>query len=152
VLGIDELGAGDVLGLEDGLLLGTVVRPKDPVGVGPLLGDVEGVEVVGVELGRLDGEADGLVLGFKVGDPLGREVGPLNGSVLGLANGRLEGDLLGSIDGAELGLDDGSTDGLLLGSEEGPLLGLIDGVLVGLVDGWVLGIEEVGAGWRTGRG
>ena len=71
-------------------------------------------------------QAEGLLLGNKLGCILGSVLGPVEDSILG------------SEEGSELD----SKLGPLLGSEEGSLLGSDDGSLLGSEDGSLLGSED----------
>jgi hypothetical protein len=136
---------GKVVGRRDGIRLG----PKDGdieledegLAVGEELGKVEGAigwregtivgfdeGVIGVELGVVDGEADGAEVGLSDGNV----VGVLVGIGLGCPLGVCEGTLVGGIGKKEGSLVGATLEGATVGNEEGTWLGV-----VGTLDGWV---------------
>eukprot|EP00978_Attheya_sp_CCMP212_P009601 scaffold22774_cov55-Attheya_sp.AAC.2 len=88
------------------------------------------------------------------GDVLGVDIGELEGLAEGLADGETEGEVdgllvgweLGEADGVPDGTSDGNAvgleDGVVVGSEEGDDEGLPDGELLGYVDGRAVGFSE----------
>lgn len=99
------------------------------------------------------------MLGDAEGNLLGLELGFVEGALLGLNEGLFEGDGLGLLDGAllgfKLGLPEGAFEGFLEGDFEGFLLGAPVGDLEGLLDGDLegspLGIDE-GSGVNSAVG
>lgn len=96
-----SIAEGDVLGINDGSLLGL------------LLGITDRVE---------DGADEGSLLGLLLAD------GVEDGAVLGTDDSILDGEELGVRDGLELGVRDGNALGVDDGSLLGLILGITDGV------------------------
>ena len=147
---------GAAVGIPDGEIDG------DKVGlvVGEAGGWVDVGLVEGVADGDVDGAGDGDVEGTGDGDAEGDVDGAGDGDVEGDVDGASVGDAEGLVDGAGVGID-GDTDGLRDGDVEGLALGLavglVDGTRVGLMVGLRDGLRVgccVGnaVGYRVGAG
>ena len=71
-------------------------------------------------LGDVDGDRDGLLVGYDEGEMLGEEDGLMVGDVLGDSDGEAEGEIDGDVVGRVVGL----CDGLALGNVEGDAVGV----------------------------
>ena len=95
------------------------------VGLPDILGDIVGLNVVGLDDGLLVGVlVTSGATGAWLGELLGDWVGEPLGEFVGLAVGELLGELLGLEVGLLLGLELGVTEGLLVGFELGLEVGL----------------------------
>ena len=112
----------------DGELVGSADGDTDGDCDGVLLGNVEGVNVVGelegaddgVADGDVDGEADGCIEGNAVGLNDGDDVGNAIGFLDGCTDGKRDGEILGNDDDITVGLEEGD----IVGREDGDRLGI----------------------------
>lgn len=107
------------------------IRDGDCDVVGPTLGNL-----VGQAVGAVDGDWDGPLVAWVVGDAEGQRLGIPPGVRLGQGDGAV----LGDSDGRMLG----SSDGRSLGSWEGAGFSTFVGVIDGKTEGLALGLLAVG--------
>ena len=111
----------------EGETVGIIDGDTDGDWDGVLLGNVEGVNVVGelegaddgVDDGKVEGEADGCIDGNEVGLNDGDVVDNVIGLLDGCADGKRDGEMLGNDDDISVGLDEGDN----VGREDGDGLG-----------------------------
>lgn len=126
--------------------------------MGPGVGDAEGCLVgyrlgdeEGTPVGTNDGVELGESLGCKLGSVLGLELGEILGNGDGSVVGPRVGNQLGVELGERLGTDEGPSVGNALGIEVGLSLGTSEGAVVGCVDGTMLVLGALlGAGLLLG--
>ena len=100
---------------------------------------------MGVKVGFLVGEEDGLLVGAAVG----KSVGLLVGVKVGFLVGEEDGLLVGAAVGKSVGLLVGVKVGFLVGEEDGLLVGAAVGLLVGAAVGLLVGVK---VGFLVGEG